>query len=117
MNSQEVSYQFGQLGSAHHQESDNTVIPPDGMVIVAIQFLDTVKLDTLTVENKHIPLEYSGTETLNSFAGITNGNASGGSEVVDASVDFPKGLTIYGRWTHVALAADSANGIICYFGK
>ena len=32
-------------------------------------------------------------------------------------VTFPKGLTIYGRWTMVTPAADADGGIICYFGK
>ena len=117
MNSQEVSYQFGQLGSAHSQTAGNTVIPPDGMVIVAVQCLDDVKLSTLTVDTNSIPIEYSGTGQTNSYFGITSGNNSGGSEVVDNVVEFPKGVTIYGRWTHVSLQTDNANGIICYFGS
>ena len=32
-------------------------------------------------------------------------------------VSFPKGLTIYGRWTMVTPTADTDGGIICYFGK
>ena len=40
MNSQEVAYQFGQLGSAHTQTAANTITPPSGKVIVAITFLD-----------------------------------------------------------------------------
>ena len=32
-------------------------------------------------------------------------------------VTFPKGLTIYGRWTMVTPADDAYGGIICYFGK
>ena len=30
---------------------------------------------------------------------------------------FPKGLTIYGRWTKVVPAEDTTGGVICYFGK
>ena len=30
---------------------------------------------------------------------------------------FPKGLTIYGRWTKVTPEADADGGVICYFGK
>ena len=29
---------------------------------------------------------------------------------------FPRGVTIYGRWTSVTAADDSDGGIICYFG-
>ena len=32
-------------------------------------------------------------------------------------INFPRGCTIYGRWTTVTPAASSAGGIICYFGK
>ena len=42
-------------------------------------------------------------------------HAAGGTTV--EGVTFPKGLTIYGRWTKVTPAADADGGIICYFGK
>ena len=32
-------------------------------------------------------------------------------------VNYPKGLTIYGRWATVTPEADADGGIICYFGK
>ena len=32
-------------------------------------------------------------------------------------VTYPKGLTIYGRWTMVTPTADADGGIICYFGQ
>ena len=32
-------------------------------------------------------------------------------------VTYPKGLTIYGRWTMVTPTVDADGGIICYFGK
>ena len=32
-------------------------------------------------------------------------------------VQFPAGLTIYGRWTMVTPEADANGGVICYFGK
>jgi len=38
INSTEVSYGFGQLGSAY-SDVDNVIIPPKDHVIVAIQFL------------------------------------------------------------------------------
>jgi len=34
-----------------------------------------------------------------------------------AGVKFPKGLTIYGRWTKFVPEADADGGVICYFGK
>ena len=42
-------------------------------------------------------------------------HGAGGTTV--EGVTFPKGLTIYGRWTKVTPSADADGGIICYFGK
>ena len=115
MNSQEVSYQFGQLGSAHLQAAGFSIKPPNGMVVVAIQFLDNLKMDIMTVDQS-IPLDYTvaagPNPTHDSFIGITNGNDG----VYDDSGSPPKGITIYGRWTEVSLATSGNNGIICYFG-
>tara|TARA_R100000406_G_C3071478_1_gene114321 strand:+ start:168 stop:560 length:393 start_codon:yes stop_codon:yes gene_type:complete len=129
MNSQEVSYQFGQLGSAHVQAAGFSVKPPNGMVIVAIQFLDNLKMDIMTVDQS-VPLDYTVTAGPNnkfdSFIGITNGNDgvyddggptnNGRGQKIDTATEFPKGITIYGRWTEVSLSTGSDNGIICYFG-
>ena len=48
-NSTEVAYGFGQMGSAL-SNSDNPIIPPQGMVIVAIQFLSTCVPTIMTPE-------------------------------------------------------------------
>ena len=42
-------------------------------------------------------------------------HGAGGTTI--EGITFPKGLTIYGRWTMVTPAADSDGGIICYFGQ
>jgi hypothetical protein len=42
-------------------------------------------------------------------------HGAGGTTI--EGVTFPKGLTIYGRFTMVTPAADADGGIICYFGK
>ena len=132
MNSQEVSYQFGQLGSSYVKVAGHVVVPPDGMVVEAIQFLDTLKMDKMTVEQS-VSINYGGTnpgETKDSFFGMDNGNTgiayngdgnSGrgvkvGVGTNTAGTEFPKGITVYGRWTEVSLATGGQNGIICYFG-
>ena len=41
----------------------------------------------------------------------------GGGQQLASADKFPKGLTIYGRWTSTSIQADAATaGIICYFG-
>ena len=117
-NSTEVSYGFGQLGSVHmHNDNAQDLTPPDDMVIIAITMLDDTVFDKLTADTSN-SVVYSGTESNNAYFGITNGNTGGNGEVVDTSIKFPKGLTIYGRWTVVSLnAAQTTGGIIAYFGK
>ena len=117
-NSTEVAYGFGQLGSAHmHNDHGESLTPPDDMVVIAITMLDDTKFDILTADTSN-SVAYSGTESTNTYFGITNGNTGGNGEVVDTSIVFPKGITIYGRWTVVSLnAAQTTGGIIAYFGR
>jgi hypothetical protein len=53
-NSTEVSYGFGQFGSAFADATANTITPPETLVIVAIQFLTTTSLDVLTSADANI---------------------------------------------------------------
>lgn len=49
INSQEVSYGFGQMGSAFIDAANKPLYPPKDMVIVAITFLTDTKLETTGV--------------------------------------------------------------------
>ena len=172
-NSTEVSYGFGQMGSAHCQTA-SSVYPPKGLVIVAVQFVDGFQcinteaaghnngdaqqaLDdasssishALTGANTAIKVGmqvYSNTEDLcvNKSTGLppclvesvsgtaitfnrpvvassttltfseSNGTGDGGEDAT--GIVYPKGLTIYGRWTEVKPSVDTDGGVICYFG-
>ena len=121
VNSTEVSWGFGQMGSIHAAgteaitiigglDSDST---PAGnvnritKVFVAITFLeDTVfdrGTDGLVAETTQLFPDSTGTGTLI--------DADGG-DVVDSET-FPKGITIYGRWTGFKL---SSGRVIAYLG-
>ena len=139
INSTEVSYGFGQMGSAFsnlaapiYPPKDHVIVAIqfladntptvletetlDGMVIVAITMIGVTAFDKLTADTSN-SVVYGGTESNNVYFGITNGNTGGNSEAVDASISFPAGMTIYGRWSVVSLnAADTDGGIIAYFG-
>tara|TARA_R110000824_G_scaffold14378_21_gene61307 strand:- start:1148 stop:1861 length:714 start_codon:yes stop_codon:yes gene_type:complete len=52
-------------------------------------------------------------DTSNTIYFLDSYHAAGGTTV--ETVDFPKGVTIYGRWT--AVTTSTTVGIICYFGK
>jgi len=63
-----------------------------------------------TVELDRTVTAHVGNETLTFF--FDRGSGFGG-DVIDASNTFPKGITIYGRWTSLDLASGSA---IAYLG-
>jgi len=109
INSTEVSYNFGQLGSGHLQAGGSELTPPTGLVIVAITFLDNIELSAL------VPEQVYGVDTY--FGTGATANTANNSVVIDTDVTFPKGVTIYGRFTSVTMNAANANGIICYFGQ
>ena len=122
INSQEVAYAFGQHGSGHLKNTD-VLYAPAGKAIVAITMLENVKFDAAglkTVTDFH----NTGTDGVSFFGTTTqtlaNGtNAAGDtveSVVVANTVEFPKGLTIYGRWVGVKLSTSYTHGIIVYYG-
>ena len=103
---------FGQLGSSYSNTVGDTVKPPSGRHIVAITFLEDLKLDVLTAAGTtNLDASFNFTDEGASLDTTTNGEA-----IADTTI-FPKGLTVYGQWTEVSLkAAGSTAGIICYFG-
>jgi len=129
INSTEVSYGFGQMGSGHIKAAASDLIPPHGRVIVAITMLDAVKFDQLVADTSFASLQvdtagvegdgvaYFGTAAQTRANGLDQSDNSAESVAVSTAVEFPKGLTIYGRWTRVSLQADSTHGIICYYGE
>ena len=75
INSTEVSYGFGQLGSAY-SDVDNVIIPPKDHVIVAIQFLGTNTPTVLTPEklDQQGPGFLAITDSINQTADATGNN-------------------------------------------
>ena len=119
INSTEVAYGFGQLGSMI-STTTATLTPPTGKVFVAITMLaDTVfNTDGLIADNNGAAgLEYAGTGTAaHDLALVPDlGESGGGGQVVSNTITFPKGVTIYGRWTEVI--NNGATPIMLYIGK
>ena len=119
--SQDTAYGFGQLGSMYTTNGQNAISPPTGKVFVAITMLADTVFDSTgglvadTTNTAIAGLEYVGTEVAAHNLSDGNETAISGSEglVVD-SVTFPKGVTIYGRWTEIDVS--SGGGIIAYIG-
>ena len=127
INSTEVSYGFGQLGSAYTTASSDAITPPTNKVFVAITMLaDTVFESTGGLIADRIVVSgsaatdtstqtgdiYIGTEQPANDLGTATTDEGTGGQVVD-SVTFPKGLTIYGRWTQIHVNSGS---VIAYIG-
>ena len=96
---------FGQLGSAFIDGAVSYTAPA-GKVVVAMTFLEDTKFTVLTPE-----------ATGDCF-GLATGSGQGtGNEVVVSTTVFPKGLTVYGRWTNFTPDAAASNGgVIVYLG-
>ncbi len=108
INSTEVAYNFGQLGSGFSDEAVE-VTPPSGKKIIAITFLEDTVLSTLVAST-----DTPDTAYFSHTAAVANNG--GGAAESDAATTFPKGLTIYGRWDSFTPPTSTAGGVIFYFG-
>jgi len=107
-NSTEVAYNFGQMGSVLISgvaaATSNTVAGMEGAVFCAITFLeDTVFDDDGLISSE--PTKFPN-------SAVVQDGISPNTAVTDDET-FPKGVTIYGRWTTITL--DSGK-VIAYVG-
>ena len=130
---QEIDYQFGQMGSLF-LDASGAASPPDGKVFVAITFLAATIFDAtggLVSQTKSIVADGANTgKVLATVEGLewpsteaAAHNLSDGSETaisgsgglqIDASNTFPSGVTIYGRWIEIDLTSGMC---IAYIGE
>tara|TARA_R110002020_G_scaffold41605_4_gene122593 strand:- start:5331 stop:5720 length:390 start_codon:yes stop_codon:yes gene_type:complete len=127
INSTEVAYGFGQLGSVFN-DGTAAMAPPTGKVFVAITMLTDCTFDTsagLVADNDSSNgLEYIGTVFARDTDGTVNDAAhdessstdtlGSGGTVVDVNNTFSEGITIYGRWTSINPASGT---MIAYIGN
>jgi hypothetical protein len=119
--SQDTAYGFGQLGSMYTTNGQEAISPPTGKVFVAITMLADTVFDSSgglvadTTNTAIAGLEYVGTEVAaHNLADGSETSISGSEGLVVDSVTFPKGVTIYGRWTEIDIS--SGGGVIAYIG-
>ena len=125
-----VEYGFGQMGSGHIKAVASDLKPPKDRVIVAITMLENVKFDQLIADQGGASTKVDSAGSLgdgiNFIASGTQTRANGLDQSDDSvesvsvanTVEFPKGLTIYGRWNRVSLqGSDYTHGIIVYYGR
>jgi hypothetical protein len=95
---------LGQLGSSF-ADTTGAVTPPSGKVFVAISFLADTSLSELISQTAV-------------FASTASGGSGSGTDAIAAAQIFPKGFTLYGRYTSFTLnAADADGGVIAYIGE
>mgnify|MGYP003139810348 CR=1 FL=1 len=108
-----VEYGFGQLGSAYLADT-TAFTPPSGLVVVAITIIDDIKFAALTPDTSGYTDGTTGAEGMAYFGTTTPVGRNGtNADAVPTSDVFPRGITIYGRWTTVDL---SQGAVILYFG-
>ena len=127
INSTEVSYGFGQLGSIFSDTTTTAMVPPTGKVFVAIHFLEETTLATSggLVADNSTDIEFAGTVFARDADGTEDDAAHDeptatadlgqGGTVIDVSNTIPAGTIIYGRYTQVK--ASSNKMIIAYIGN
>lgn len=116
INSTEVAYGFGQMGSVY--ATTGNVKPPKGMVIVSITSLaDSTYFSTLTDERAGVVQGVDVSAASHDLSGADEANSATTNEgeggVVFGNQLLTSGVSIYGRWTAVTAAAGS---YIAYFG-
>ncbi len=126
-NSTEVAYGFGQIGSVFN-DTANPCKAPTGKVFVAITFLLDTTLEAhgglIAEQDSTNGYEYISTEDASGNAQTAHDIAHGssptaisgaGGVALDSSNVFPKGVTIYGRWSEIH--ASTASSYIAYIGE
>ena len=124
INSQEVAYGFGQMGSVFTDTANAPITPPSDKVFVAITFLADTQLEILgtnagglTGDTSDPNAEYIGTDVAAHDAGSATTVTGTGGKIIDNSNTFPKGVTIYGRFTSVEIGTGKTGALIAYIGN
>jgi len=106
---------LGKYGVAFTDTAD-VFTPPTGMVIIALQFLDTGVIHTLTsVDADAGTRKYMNTAN-SAHAAADNLEGTNGQVIAAANI-FPIGTTIYGRWSSFRRNAANADaGTVIYLG-
>ena len=116
---------FGQMGSVFTDTANAAITPPKNRVFVAITFLADTQLETfgtnaggLTGDTSNDGVEFLGTDIAahDLTVGSETAVSGGGGKIVDGSNTFPKGVTIFGRWTKAMIKAGGAGSFIAYIG-
>jgi hypothetical protein len=83
INSTEVAYGFGQMGSVFTDTAANTITAPEEMAIVAIQFLGATSLSALVAKDAALfPNTVSAANSLGDYTRTVDGATSSATKVI-----------------------------------
>ena len=92
---------FGQFGSIYLDQAATTIKPPTGKLITAITMLEETQFTSLVAK-----------DSAQSFNTVAGGAGTNGETLASDQV-FPRGVTIYGKWTELSL---TSGAIVAYVG-
>ena len=112
------------MGSVFTDTANAPITPPSDKVFVAITFLADTQLELLgtnagglTGDTSDPNAEYIGTDVAAHDAGSATTVTGTGGKIIDNSNTFPKGVTIYGRFTSVEIGNGKTGALIAYIGN
>jgi len=126
MNSQNVAYGLGQLGSVFISTGNRRFEPPSGMVITSILSIsDDGALFTEMIPDNQANAKHVGSTVVTNETGdggtfyaagqALGGTVSGNLDNI-SDVKIPQGATLHGRWSSVMLKASDGGSAVLYFG-
>ncbi len=92
---------FGQFGSIYLDQAATTIKPPTNKLITAITMLEETQFTSLVAK-----------DSAQSFNTVAGGAGTNGETLASDQV-FPRGVTIYGKWTELSL---TSGAIVAYVG-
>ena len=106
---------FGQFGSVY-LTGDGAILDLDGtsanrFVIAMLDVVTFQKLQTLDGLVGSITTSTDEDDAGGEFGALTNESTNTNMDTIATTHEFPKGITIYGKWDHVELNSGSC---ICY---
>lgn len=95
INSTEVSYSFGQFGSAFADTAANTVRPPEELAIVAIQFLADTSLSTLVAKDPDVFInDVSSAHSKGNFTRQVNQTTGSSNKIIFDDTNAASGVAV-----------------------
>ena len=114
---------FGQFGSVY-LTGDGAILDLDGAsanrFVIAITMLEDVtfqKMQTLDGLVSSITTSTDEDDAGGAFGALTNESTNTNMDTITTSNTFPKGVTIYGRFTSVEIGNGKTGALIAYIGN